>query len=181
MNEQNPGSLEETATPPTLVDGCGCAPTVTQPTKPIGAVEAATTAPGMSSPAPPTMAHPSLARRSYKIVLSLEAATHGTFQAILAVGSADCDPRFTAFDVPDLLAALAAIPKLVSDAESAWNLQPRYPIARPTAMPKATDKAPSPTDASEPESPAQPSSPPAKSATSSETTKSSSGQLPLFG
>ena len=180
MNEQNPGSLEGTATLPTLVDGCGCIPAVTQPTKPIEAVETEPTDPGTSGSAPPTASQPSRARRSYKIVLNLEAATDGTFHAVLAVGSPDCDPRFEAFDVPDVAAALAAVPALLGDAEAAWDLQPRYPIARTPTKSKTMDRS-APTDGSDQASPAQPAASQEKPTTSPSPARTSSGQLSLFG
>lgn len=176
MNELNPGSLEETATPLTVVDGCGCMATGTQP---IEAGEAAPTEPDTSGPASPTALQSSLARRSLKIVLNLDAVADGTFHAVLAVGSPDCDPRFQAFDVPDVSAAVSAIPALLGDAEAAWGLQPRYPTIRPTAKPKSTDKS-APTDRSDQASPPQTAASPAKSTTSPSPTKSS-GQLSLFG
>lgn len=181
MDEQNPKRIEESETSLTIVEGCGCMPSIPHSTEPAEAVEATTPDLSTASLATPTALRPSRAHRSLKIVLSLEAATDGTFHAVLAVGSLETDPQFMAFDVPDIPAAVAAISKLVSDAEAAWDLQPRYPTARPVAKPKGMDKATSPTDGSEPVSPVQPSISNAKSAGSPSPTKSASGQLSLFG
>src|SRR6185437_14381188 len=111
LDEQNQRRIEESETSMTIVEGCGCMPSVPHSTKPAEAVEATTPDPSTASLAPPTSSRPSPAHSSLKIVLSLEAATDGTFHAVLAVGSVDTDPQFMAFDVPDIQTAVAAMSK----------------------------------------------------------------------
>src|SRR5919202_667205 len=64
-------------------------------------------------PAPEDGAH-----RSLKLVLTLERGSEPGYQALLAVGSPDCDPVYRSLAVDGVAAALAVVPALLADAEA---------------------------------------------------------------
>jgi hypothetical protein len=120
-------------------------------------------------------------RRSLKLVVTLRPAEYRGCQATLAIGSAECDPVFRVLDVPDVSAALAAVPALVAEAEARWKTQPRYPTVSPS--PKLRVRA-------EPDRPVatqatvqEPQPTPAQTidATGTPAAPKTPGQLSLFG
>lgn len=86
------------------------------------------------------------ARRSLKLVLSLQPAEGAGYRAMLAVGADGCDPVMRSAEVADLAGAIDALPGLIEEAEARWRVEPRYPAALPTkAKPVATSgPAPAP-------------------------------------
>lgn len=95
---------------------------------------------------------PDAPHRSMKLVLTLQPANGGVFGAAVAIGTGGCDPLLHYVEVEGLPAALDLLPRLVSEAESRWRVQPRYPSARPsnrareTATAKRKGGTPSPTE-----------------------------------
>jgi len=140
---------------------------------------------GQTAGAPAATPHPTPAGapavpRALKLVARLAPAGDGGFRAELGVGADGCDPLFRVLDVPDLAAALAALPALVAEAGERWRDQPRYPAAqqpprpasgaRPAATPAPAGQAPAPAAGPRP-------SPDAPSAASA----APQAQLSLFG
>ena len=159
--------------------GCGCIPSARL-------AETVLPQPPDALPQPPNDPAPETTavspRRSLKLVVTLQPAGDHGYRAIVALGSADCDPLFRALDAPDVPAALAGVPPLLAEAETHWSTQPRYPSTRP--IPKAK----SPARADHPVAPpgivtqaeAAPTQPTPAPVTST-APKSASGQLSLFG
>lgn len=161
--------------------GCGCIPTA-PPSKPSpdttapASAPATASAPGVTGPASSDQP-----RRHLKLVVTLEPSGERHYHAIVAVGSPHCDPLFRAFDSSDVSTVLDAIPTLVSEAETAWNMNPRYPTAKPPSTPKSVEKARAPIDGSGAAPSPESSSPRSKSEDPASAAKQSSGQLSLFG
>ena len=64
----------------------------------------------------------------------------------IGIQSPDCDPLLATFE-GDLKAALEKVPRMVDEANAAWDKQPKYPrcqsalpqpVARPAAAPAAS-------------------------------------------
>lgn len=131
-----------------LADKCGCIP-LTRPhpcNEPDDAdAEAPILADSTNSDAgsvannPPAAALP----RGLKLVVVLEPTNDQGYRALLALGAADCDPLFRSVPAEGLVAALAAVPALLADAQARWQSQPRYPTAAPVpaAGPRPTPSA----------------------------------------
>jgi len=179
MVDQVPELPAGQVTDPDIDTGCGCIPSARL-------AETVLPQPPDALPQPPNDPAPETTavspRRSLKLVVTLQPAGDHGYRAIVALGSADCDPLFRALDAPDLPAALAGVPSLLAEAETHWNTQPRYPSARP--IPKAklparaeravAQPAPAPQAESAPK-------PPASAPMTPTPPKSSSGQLSFFG
>jgi hypothetical protein len=159
--------------------GCGCIPPA-RPAETLLPQQPDILPNPTDDPVPETTADPP--RRSVKLVVTLQPAGDHNYRAIVALGSADCDPLFRALDAPDLPAALAAVPSLLAEAETRWKTQPRYPSARP--IPKAKLAARADRPVAPPETAIQAEATPMQPAPAPVTPaalKSASGQLPLFG
>ncbi|HVC34229.1 MAG TPA: hypothetical protein VNL16_12030 [Chloroflexota bacterium] len=167
------------AADPDSGNGCGCSPSA----RPADSVLPPQPEAVPQSPNDPasemTVVSP---RRSLKLVVTLQPAGDHGYRAIVALGSADCDPLFLSLDAPDVPAVLAGVPSLLADAEARWNTQPRYPSARPIpkAGPPARAVRPLAPPATAPQAEAAPTQP-APAPVTPTAPKSASGQLSLFG
>ena len=179
MVDQVPELPAGQVTDPDIDTGCGCIPSARS-------AETVLPQPPDALPQPPNDPAPETTavspRRSLKLVVTLQPAGDHGYRAIVALGSADCDPLFRALDAPDLPAALAGVPSVLAEAETHWNIQPRYPSARP--VPKAKSSARADRPVAPPIATQQAEAAPTQPAPTPVTPtapKSSSGQLSLFG
>lgn len=133
-------------------------------------------------------------RRPLKLVLTLTPADGPGYRAVLALGTAGCDPLLCTADVAGPDAALDEIRCLLADAEAWWQTSPRYPAAGPPSRSRAAaSRAPAPAPAAvtppteSPDVGPLPAAPaPAGPAVASHpaptpSPKSRPGQLSLFG
>lgn len=111
-----------------------------------------------------------------KIVLSLKPTGETTYTAVIAAGTAACDPIFCTVEQAELPAIVRSIPGLVAEARTRWQTHSRYPSAqKPKAKPvpdrqtQAGQPQPvrrtgggHPSSASEPGVPLPPAEPPAQ-------------------
>jgi hypothetical protein len=167
-------------------EGCGCiavAPATATEAPPNPPAPADSPDPTSVDSAPPV----ETPRRPLKLVATLQPAADGGYHVILALGSDGCDPLFRALDAPDLPAALADVPALLTEAQDRWQTQPRYPSAGPMAKSKPPVRTVEPTTpsaagppAAAPVVPAAPT-PNVPVAPVVPPTRPASGQLSLFG
>lgn len=90
------------------------------------------------------------ARRTLKLVVTLQPADGTGYGALLALGADGCDPLFRSLSVADLPAALDAVPALAAEAETRWQAQPRYPTVVPQKAKTAAQRA-RPAEAAKPD------------------------------
>jgi hypothetical protein len=124
-------------------------------------------------------AAPDRSRRTLKLVMSLQPRNGENYRALLALGADGCDPLFRSADVATLTEALALVLPLIAEAEARWQVQPRYPSARPSKTPKSAPAPGHPTATTSPGTSTPRSADTAP--TESRSGTKSSGQLPLFG
>lgn len=81
------------------------------------------------------------ARRTLKLVVTLQPIDGAGYGALLALGADGCDPLFRSVAVADLPAALDEVPALAAEAETRWQAQPRYPTVVPQRAKTAAQRA----------------------------------------
>lgn len=182
MDDQQPDVPETGVVNGGVVDGCGCVAVAPQgepnpQTVEEVPAEAAAGRPDESA----TGSQVGVQRRPLKLVVTLQPLDQDGYRAVLALGSADCDPLFRVIDAPDLLAVLGGVPSLVADAETRWITQPRYSNARPAPKVKLRAEEERATGGPAMTSPPEPTPAQPKTESRSSTPAKPSGQLSLFG